>query len=378
MAINQIPSDLVSETLTFDCKTPVTKVIPELRKYPAVIISKNKLYYGIVDTRTIYRSKQNLKLGKDERIERFATRVPKITDNTSIDDLIYYFYRAGVKALPYYDGKRITGVLERTTLLKMMLSLGLLKDMKVNEAMTTPVLAIDVNASLTQAKAAMRENKVNRLVALDNNKFVGLVTNYDIVQDYTKIGEKMPILRDAGKNPLNVIVQDIMEKNPRSIDCEKSLSDAVRELVENKISSVLVFKKGIPIGMLTVTDVLESVVAKKRIEERRIFISGLDADSYQYSDDIREELKSFMARAEKLSGVNIDYVTFRVKRVGNKAFEIQVRLSLGKIGIISMNTTMPEFHEALTDIMYKLREKLMKEKSKMLTISKISHRPEEM
>jgi ribosome-associated translation inhibitor RaiA len=76
--------------------------------------------------------------------------------------------------------------------------------------------------------------------------------------------------------------------------------------------------------------------------------------------------------------VNIDYVTFRVKRVGNKAFEIQVRLSLGKIGIISMNTTMPEFHEALTDIMYKLREKLMKEKSKMLTISKISHRPEEM
>lgn len=270
MAINQIPTDLISETLTVDCKTPITSVIPKLAKYPAVVVSKNNSYYGIVDSRAVYRSRQNLKLGRSETLEKFAVRVPRITSSTTVDDLIYYFYRSRVKALPYYNGKRISGVLERTTLLKMMLSMGLLKDIKVREAMTTPVLAIDANASISQARATMRNNRVNRLVVLDNNKFAGLLTNYDIMQGYTKVRDRLPEMRS--KEDSSVTVGDMMERNPRFIDHDSGLSEAVRELVENHISSVLVMKKGRPVGMLTVMDVLESVVAKRRIEERRIFI----------------------------------------------------------------------------------------------------------
>jgi len=370
MAINQIPEDLISETLTVDCRTPITKVISELAKYPAVVVSKNNAYYGMIDSRAVYRSGQNLKLGRTETLEKFAIRVPKITTSTTVDDLIYYFYRSRVKALPYYNGKRISGVLERTTLLKMMLSMGMLKDIGVQEAMTTPVLAIDASATVSQAKATMRNNRVNRLAVLDNNKFAGLITNYDIMQGFTKVRDRLP--ERSRSDAAGATVESVMERNPRLIDSGKGLSDAVRELIENHISSVLVLKKGRPVGMLTVMDVLESVVAKRRIEERRIFISGLDADSYQYSDDIREELRTFIEHAEKLSRVKIDYVTMRVKKVGNKAYEIQVRLSMGNRGIINLNTTEPSFQESLSDIMVRLKERLMKEKDKMLTVRRIN------
>lgn len=372
MALNRIPSELISKTLMFDYKTPITKVIPELVKHPAVVVYKNKSYLGIIDSRIFYRSGQNLRLGKTETLEKFITKVPRITESTSVEDLVYYFYRARVKALPYSDGKKIVGVLDRTTLLKMMLSMGMLKDIQVREAMTTPVLAIGNDASITQAKATMREQKVNRLVVLDNGKLAGLITNHDIVQGYTKVEDRLPEMKSRGYGPANVTVNDMMEPNPRRIDYEKSLTDAVRLLIENNISSVLVLRKGSPAGMLTVMDVLESVIAKRRIEERRIFISGLDADSYQYADEINDELKNLIARAEKMNGVKVDYVTFRVKKVGNKAYEILVRMSLGNKGIISLHTTEPNFEESIREVMTRLRKMLVKEKEKMQTVRKIN------
>ena len=372
MALNRIPSELISKTLTFDYKTPITRVIPELVKYPAIVVYKNKGYLGIIDSRTVYRSGQNLRLGKTETLEKFTTKVPRITESTSVEDLIAYFYKSRVKALPYSDGKKIIGMLDRTTLLKMMLSMGMLKDIQVREAMTTPVLAIDASASITQAKATMREHKVNRLIALENGRLAGLITNHDIVQDYTKVEDRMPERRSRGYGPSNVLVSDMMERNPRNIDYEKSLTEAVRQLIENNISSILVLRKGSPAGMLTVTDVLERVIAKRRIEERRIFISGLDADSYQYVDEINDELKAFIDRAEKFNGVKVDYVTFRVKKVGNKSYEVQVRLSIGNKGIISLHTTEPYFEESMREIMDRLRKMLMKEKDRMQTVRKIN------
>ena len=371
MAINGIPDDLISKTLTFDYKTRITKVISELKNYPAVVVSKDGSYYGMIDSRAIYRTKQNMTLGKEENLGKFVMRVPRITNSTSVDDLVYYFYKSRTKALPYYNGKRISGVLERKTLLKMLLSLGALKEIKVREAMTTPILAIDTGANISQARSAMRNNKVNRLAVLDGEKLVGLVTNYDIVQRYTKVEDRLP-MNSKSYNPSNVSVSDVMERNPRLIDHERALSEAVRQLVENNISSILVVKGSKPVGMLTVMDVLESVIAKRRIEDRKVFISGLDAESYQYSDDIREELKSFIEHAERLSGIRIDYVTFRVKRVGNKSYEIQVRLSLGNKGIISLHTTTPSFSESFRDILDRLKERLMKEKERMLTVRKVN------
>jgi hypothetical protein len=55
------------------------------------------------------------------------------------------------------------------------------------------------------------------------------------------------------------------------------------------------------VGIVTVTDVFESVIARKKIEERKVFLSGFDANTYQYEDAAREELKSFVENIERLA-----------------------------------------------------------------------------
>lgn len=370
--VYNIPDELVSKTISFDYKTPITKVIPALSKYSAVIVNKNKKYHGIIDRRSVYRT-ATLKLAKTEDLKRFSINAPKISENTSIDDIISYFYKARVRALPFSEGQKIVGVFERHTFLKMLLSLGLLKDMKVNEAMTTPVLAIDENASLAQAHAAMRSNKVNRLVVMDNNRVAGLVTHYDITQKYTRVtDERMPWWRDKKYTPSNLPVRDIMETNPSSIEYNKAVSDAVRQFVERKISSTIVLKSSKPVGILTVMDVLESLIASRRIEEKRVYISGFDQYTYSYEDEIMEQLKAFINNVEKFKNIKIDYVTLRMKKIKNKSYELQARISLNRGGIISMHSVKYSFQEAFRDLLQKLDKSIRREKEKMLTVRKVN------
>ena len=60
--IQNIPKDLISSTLNIDYKTPMSKVHTYLKKYAAVIVNNDRAYYGIVDTRTVYRAQKGLKL----------------------------------------------------------------------------------------------------------------------------------------------------------------------------------------------------------------------------------------------------------------------------------------------------------------------------
>jgi CBS domain-containing protein len=366
--IQNIPRELISSALNIDYKMPISRAISSLKKYPAIIVYKNKEYHGIVDSRAIYRAKSDLKFSSNERIEKFSRKVPKISNSTSIYDLIYYFYKSGVKALPYSSGNKITGVLERKTLLKVLLSLNLLKDMQVNQAMTTPVLAIDSRASLAQATATMRNKNVNRLVVLENSRFAGLITNYDISKRYARVDvERLPEMKSEMYKPANVAISSIMERNAKGIEYNRPVAEAVRDMVENNISSLIVLKGGRPIGIVTVTDVFESVLARQRTEPSKIFMSGFDEKTYQYEDDAREALKSFSDSVERLSGIDVDYITLKVKSTKTKLYEMQVRVSLGRHGMINMHTTKYLFDDALNDLMIKLKHKIIKEKESILT-----------
>jgi CBS domain-containing protein len=363
-----IPKELISSALNIDYKMPISKAISNLKKYPAVIVYKDKEYFGIVDSRAIYRAKKGLKLSSSERVEKFTTKVPKISNSTSIYDLIYYFYKSGVKALPYSTGNKITGVLERKTLLKVLLSLNIMKDMQVNQAMTTPVLAIDSKASLAQAAATMREKNVNRLVVLEDSRFAGLLTNYDVAKKYTMMtSDHLPEMKTEVYKPANVAIKSIMERNAKSVEYNRPIAEAVRDMVENNISSLIVLKGGKPIGIMTVTDVFESILARQKTEPSKIFMSGFDDKTYQYEDEARESLKSFADSIERLSGIEVDYITLKVKSIRSKIYEMQVRVSLGKHGIISMNTTEYLFGDALNDIMTKLKNRIIKEKDSIVT-----------
>ncbi len=375
-----IPEGLISETKSFDSKTPVTSIVQAIKRYEAVIVNNDKGYYGIIDSRTIYKSFQSLIAQRKDAADKYAVKVPRVTDATPIDDVVYYFAKSRVKALPYMKGGKTVGVLRRSTLLKVLLSLGQLTGMTVSEAMVSPLIGIDVNATVSQAKAAMKDNKINRIAVMDHDRLLGIVTNYDFFDRYFRQQERLPQRKSDMFSASNIRLDSIVNRNMRMIDSARGLSDAVRDMVENKVSSLVVTKGSKPVGILTELDVIVSAMAKGQAATNRIFISGLTPETYEYEDEIREMLDSFLSKIERLRNVNVEYISLVVRKFKTKSYELHARLALsGKSGIINKHVEGHIFERTLSQLLDLLAQDVQKNKEKYLSVRKVLHNahPEE-
>ena len=368
MEHRRIPSNLISKVPIIDSSEPVTSVIPKLSKNPAVIVTKDGKYYGIVDMRSIYRSKGVLYLSKGQKVEGFVRRIKSADDSITVDMLAERFLLTKSKAIPYVSGGKIEGVIDRNTMLKLMLSLHMLEESKVSEAMTSPVIAIDGDANIAQARRAMQDNNVNRLVVLTNGKFDGLLTNFDLVSKYSNVNSRLPEMQTKAYYPSNVPIKTVLEKNPRVLQNTKTLYDAARELVENNISSLIILSGQKPVGILTVHDLLQNVVSRRRIEESRFIISGIDRKTAEYEDEMRTELKSLMEKLGDSRDIQINYMHLNVNGGKGKRYEMELSISTAKQGTLRVDASDFMFEKTFSELLKRAREKFIKLKERKIDL----------
>lgn len=361
-----IPAELVLETETVSIKTPVSKALALLSKYPAIIVNKNGEYYGIMDSRSIYKARSQLKFQKNQTIERYVDRAPKLEKNTPIDEVLLTFYRARAKALPFVDNGKIIGIFDRSTLLKMMLSLKMLNGIKINEAMSTPVIAVNDMVDISQAKTVMENNRISRVIVLHDGRFAGLLTYFTLIKNYSIQNEALPEFKSSKYSPRNINISEVMEKNPKLINEERELPQAARDMIEHDISSLVVANnRDAPIGMLTFSDILEITMARRRIEDNRIFTSGFDEESREYEQEIRDELKAFVSKIESRD-LKVEYVFMHLKRLKGRKYDIKMRVSIKNRNIISAHITDFLLERTFREAITLLKRDIIKEKEKIL------------
>ncbi len=366
-----IPKELISKTVSFDASTPISEILSAIDKYGIIVVFKGPEYYGVVDNRSIYRYGPTM---KSTRISagKLASVVPTINDSTTIDDVLLGFHKSRVKALPYTSSNRITGVIKRFTVLKILLSLKMLSDIKVNEAMTTPVIAIDSGATLSQAKSAMRANKVNRLVVLQNKRLYGIITNHDLIFSYSKKGERLPEMKNRPYGSYDAQLSAAASKNLVVVDYSKNLADAARSMIENDVSSVIVVRKGAPVGVLTVFDIFGSVLSSRSVGEQKVFVSGIDDDTREYETDIRTALDGFMEKAERMKGARALYISVNIKKMRGRMYEMHARLSIEKQGTVYVHATDYNIERTLNQLLGKLMKEIKRKKERTIAVRKVT------
>jgi len=365
-AIEPIPSEFVSQTVTYDYKDPITQAMSKVKEYTAVIVNKNNDYYGIVDDRTIVR-KGALKLHKRQSIGKFAKKVPLLDRSTTIEKAILYFYYEGVKALPYTEGNKIIGIVKRNEILKAILSLHLLSKYRVENAMTSPVIGIDADANIAQAKTAMEKNKVNRLVVMKNGSLYGIISFKDIVEIFAKATERSPQRRDYFYTLSNTPVSSVCQKGVLAIEQDSPLEEAIREFVERNISSLVVTKSDKPVGIITVRDIFGLIVSTTTEEENKIIISGLDDYTKEYEEEIKAELNDMVNKINRFSKIKVDYVTVNVKRSKLRNYEIRSKVVLKKGGSVAAISTGYSLSSVLKDLVEKLYNEVKEKKELVVT-----------
>lgn len=369
VAFAPIPRELVYKTSFYDYKQPLSQALADINKLGAVVVMKNGKYYGIADDRVISR-RGMVKLNKSFPVGKVAKITPTLDKDSTIEHAIIDFYHSSVKALPFVEDERVKGVVRRTEILKSMLSLNLMSKMTVDDAMSSPVITIDFNATVDQAAKLMRDNSIYRLVVMQGGSPYGLLTYHNVMRYSLAARQRAPKFTTIRETKSDR-VGDICGRRYYSIERGQGLNDAIRSFVKNNISSLVVVSKGKPVGIVAIRDILELFVKNASQRQSSIIISGLDDEIREYEPDIVTVLDALVSKINKFKKIDVNFISLNVKKVKARSYELHARLGLEKRGIISMHLTDFTLDKALKALSEKLYNAVEKKKEIILANRKV-------
>jgi len=357
----KIPEELAKEVPVSDYTDKMSDLIPKISKFGAVIINKDDEVMGIIDKKAI--EKIDLEIPRSLSAERFVVRTPKVNDQTALSDIIMYFYKSHSIALPYMVKGKVSKIIDRITLFKILLSRSDIKDVLVKDIMSTPMAVIDSKTDIAKAKKVMEDENMSTLGVLDDGKFYGIITSEDIINNVV-IKERSPAIENNKYSPSNIPVKDYVNTNPVMIKESGSVQDSVRLMVENENKPIVVTSGSQPIGIVTSTDILEYLTSNKKEVSPSILISGLDESTYIYEDEILSEIKNFSYKISKIKDIGIRYISATIKRIGKSQYEVRMKLLSEKYGSLQVNYSDYRLERTLSEALEKLNDQILKAKEK--------------
>jgi acetoin utilization protein AcuB len=132
--------------------------------------------------------------------------------------------------------------------------------MKIERWMNQPVLTTDPDVPVVPAYRKMRENEIRRLPVVDDEgRLVGILSERDALTVL------MPHEIDAAPVPPEAmnpaLVRNAMTRTVFVVSPDADVAEAVRIMHDRKVSGLPVVKNGRCVGMITVQDLLEVLLA---------------------------------------------------------------------------------------------------------------------
>jgi len=156
-----------------------------------------------------------------------------------------------ISCLIVTDNGHLSGIVTETDILKRAVAGGNdFRKMIVEQIMSSPTRCIDRDLSIMEISKIMEAENIRRLVVLDHERFVGIVTQTDIVQ----VLASYSILQE---------VSEIMTSNVAVIPSSASVKEAAELMASKNISCLVAMKKDAVVGIFTERDLLKRVVAMK-------------------------------------------------------------------------------------------------------------------
>lgn len=116
----------------------------------------------------------------------------------------------------------------------------------IKSAMTPFPYSVDADASVADALAFMREHKIRHLPVTENGDLAGLVSDRDIK---LMLGPEF-----AYPDASELKVRDTMVADAYIVDINTRLDSVLRHMVEQRLGSAIVTRKGKLVGVFTHTD----------------------------------------------------------------------------------------------------------------------------
>ena len=178
-----------------------------------------------------------------------------------------------ISCLIVTDNGHLSGIVTETDILKRAVASGNdFRKMIVEQIMSSPARSIPRDLSIMEISKIMEAENIRRLVVLEDERPVGIVTQTDIVQ----VLASYSILQE---------VSEIMTSNVAVIPSSASVKEAAELMASKDISCLVAMKKDAVVGIFTERDLLKRVVAMKRNPAQTILKKVMSSPVVTVSSD---------------------------------------------------------------------------------------------
>jgi CBS domain-containing protein len=182
-----------------------------------------------------------------------STEIMTITPEKSMGEALTLMIEKNIGSLIVISYATPVGMITERDLLSKVLALGKdLREVKVEAVMSYPLITIAPSAEIKESAKMMIQQNVRRLAVFDVGKLVGIVTALDVIRS----------LHDS--HEVEGIVDDLMTKRLQHADEKTPISRIIEIMVQKHVGSIIVTRKGEPIGIFTERDLLSTFLVKGR------------------------------------------------------------------------------------------------------------------
>ncbi|RQH02503.1 CBS domain-containing protein [Natrarchaeobius oligotrophus] len=311
-------TDIVDrEFETYDETTRVSKLRGafEDSNRKALVIERDGEFVGIVTRKEVLSSHE-----KTTRKARSLVRsVPTIGPHEDVREAARLMIASDTRLLPVLQGDDLVGVVRTEALLRSVQPYLAVLD--ASDVATTDVVSVEPDTSLGKALSTFRTERIEHLPVVSGDDVVGIVSLADVLSFVTRElqrsqGGDSPEHMDASKGGhhggrgaregerddlLALPVRNVMVEAVGTTTPDESLEEVLESMLEFDASSSILLDDGSLAGIVTKTDLLESLTWS---EERRLPVQVFGAELM--SDTTREEL------SERIEAVSRKYGAMRV------------------------------------------------------------------
>jgi len=287
------------------------KMGPETSTF--VVVGNGK-YLGIINDRT-FRSIQG---EPDSKIAGLVWNAPVIRPDMKLDEISECFLQ-GYKELPVCEDGKVLGILKHIDILNYLLENGRIPSHRASEIMSSPVITMEEDNSLSQAASVMKQNNVHHLVVVDKSgKMTGMVSTADLAPMLERLKDRPPFVREK-MGLWSIQLGTVVMHEIHTVRLGSILPEVAKEMIKNDISSLVVYdeKEEKPVGLVHIFDIIRSSLPTSDI---RFEIVGLDPEDKEYRDDIKREGVKALQKIDQIFPVEGGKLTVKkFRKEGSRA-----------------------------------------------------------
>jgi len=284
----------------------VSDVISRMKKgrVREIPVLENGKPLGLVSYYSLL-SRRNLPLSA--KVEHIMVPCPRLEEDMTIISAAEELMSTGVRGAPVVRNNKLVGFVSRTDIIRVLSDMDELKGMRVDSLMSKTPVSVTKEEPVRKAQILMKGLNEKTLPVIDEEVnligAIGMTEIMDVV--WSPRASKPPNEVRGAREPADVRVGSVMNRNPVNVARDDTLSKAISIMMSKNLSTVFVSDEGKLVGVISQTDIMEHVISLRPQEGVHVQITGLDAEDPEVYETMYELIGKSMKRIDKIQSPKV-------------------------------------------------------------------------